>query len=283
MQLKPFGPTGLSLPVIGQGTWDMPESGARKSEAIRAIRRGIELGMTHVDTAEMYGSGAVERLLGEAIAGIPRETLFLASKVLPSNAGYNGTIEACERSLRALKTDYLDLYMLHWPSHVPLSETMRALGDLVRAGKTRFVGVSNFDTEEMLEARELLSGVPLACNQVLYHLRERGIEHRLIPAAAAADIAIVAYTPFGRGQFPRASTQGGETLGRIADKHGATMRQVILAFLTREPNVFTIPKAASVAHVEENAAAGDLRLDADDVAAIEATFPLGRERPLATL
>jgi diketogulonate reductase-like aldo/keto reductase len=283
MQQKAFGPTGVLLPVIGQGTWDMPESGVRKSEAIRAIRRGIELGMTHIDTAEMYGSGAVERLLGEAIAGVPRDSLFLASKVLPSNATYAGTVDACERTLRALKTEYLDLYMLHWPSHVPLSETMRALGDLARAGKTRFVGVSNFDTDEMLEAREILMDVPLACNQVLYHLRERGIEHRLVPAARAADVAVVAYTPFGRGQFPRSATQGGDTLGRIADEHGATQRQVILAFLTREPNVFTIPKAASIEHVEENARAGDLRLDAEDLAAIEASFPLGRERPLATL
>jgi diketogulonate reductase-like aldo/keto reductase len=283
MQHKPFGATGVALPVIGQGTWDMPESGARKAEAIRAIRRGIELGMTHLDTAEMYGSGAVERLLGEAIAGIARETIFVASKVLPSNATYKGTIEACERSLNNLRLKHLDLYMLHWPSSVPLHETMRALGDLVHAGKTRFVGVSNFDVDEMLEAREVLGDIPLACNQVLYHLRERRIEHRLIPAARAANVAIVAYTPFGRGEFPRASSPGGAVLERIATKHGATPRQVILAFLTREPNVFTIPKAATVAHVEENAGAGDLQLDASDVEAIDAAFPAGRAGPLATL
>ena len=283
MQRKAFGATGVSLPVIGQGTWDMPESGARKTEAIRAIRRGIELGMTHLDTAEMYGSGAVERLLGEAVAGFARETLFVASKVLPSNATYKGTIEACERSLNNLRLDFLDLYMLHWPSHIALRETMRALGDLVRAGKTRFVGVSNFDVEEMLEARELLGEIPLVCNQVLYHLRERGIEHRLIPAAREANVAIVAYTPFGRGRFPGNSNTGAGTLERVAAKYDATPRQVILAFLTRESNVFTIPKASSVAHVEENAGAGDLQLDADDIAAIDAAFPAGREGPLATL
>ncbi|HUN29010.1 MAG TPA: aldo/keto reductase [Alphaproteobacteria bacterium] len=283
MQHKAFGATDVALPVIGQGTWDMPESGARKTEAIRAIRRGIELGMTHLDTAEMYGSGAVERLLGEAIAGIARESVFVASKVLPSNASYRGTIEACERSLKNLRLDHLDLYMLHWPSQVPLRETMRALGDLVHAGKTRFVGVSNFDVDEMLEARELLGEIPLACNQVLYHLRERGIEHRLIPAARAANVAIVAYTPFGRGGFPRPSSAGGAVLERVAAKHGATPRQVILAFLTREPNAFTIPKASSVAHVQENAGAGDLRLDASDVEAIDAAFPVGRVGPLATL
>jgi diketogulonate reductase-like aldo/keto reductase len=283
MQHKPFGAPGVSLPVIGQGTWDMPESGARKTEAIRAIRRGIELGMTHLDTAEMYGSGAVERLLGEAIAGTARESIFVASKVLPSNASYKGTLDACERSLKNLRLDYLDLYMLHWPSQVSLRETMRALGDLVHAGKTRFVGVSNFDADEMLEARDLLGEIPLACNQVLYHVRQRGVEHRLIPAARAAGIAIVAYTPFGRGEFPRAATAGGAALEQVAAKHGATPRQVILAFLTREPNVFTIPKASTVSHVEENAGAGDLRLDPGDVAAIGAAFPAGREGPLAML
>jgi diketogulonate reductase-like aldo/keto reductase len=283
MRRKPFGATGVLVPAIGQGTWDMPESGARKAEAIRAMRRGIELGMTHIDTAEMYGSGAVERLVGEAIAGVARETLFVGSKVLPSNASYKGTITACERSLKNLGLEYLDLYMLHWPSNVALHETMRALGDLVHAGKTRFVGVSNFDVEEMLEARELLGEIPLACDQVLYHLRERGVEHRLIPEARAPNVAIVAYTPFGRGQFPRQSSAAAAALEQVAAKHEATTRQVILAFLIREPNVFTIPKAATVAHVEENAGAGDLELDATDIAAIDAAFPVARPGPLATL
>jgi diketogulonate reductase-like aldo/keto reductase len=283
MRSHSFNHTGIALPVIGQGTWDLPEHGARRAEAIRAIRRGIELGMTHLDTAEMYSAGEVERLLGEAIAGVPRDAIFVASKVLPSNATYKGTIDACERSLNNLGLEYLDLYMLHWPSSVPLHETMRALGDLVHAGKTRFVGVSNFDVEEMLEARELLAEIPLACNQVLYHLRERSIEHRLIPVAAAANIAIVAYTPFGRGKFPGATSNGGAVLASVAQKHGATLRQVILAFLTREPNLFTIPKASTVAHVEENAGAGDLQLDAADIAAIDAAFPVGRSGPLATL
>jgi diketogulonate reductase-like aldo/keto reductase len=283
MRSHSFNHTGIALPVIGQGTWDMPEHGARRAEAIAAIRRGVELGMTHLDTAEMYGAGEVERLLGEAIAPMRRNAIFVASKVLPSNATYKGTIDACERSLHNLGLEYLDLYMLHWPSSVALRETMRALGDLVHAGKTRFAGVSNFDVDEMLEARELLGDIPLACNQVLYHLRERGIEHRLIPAARAADVAIVAYTPFGRGRFPSATSNGGAVLERVAQKHGATARQVILAFLTREPNVFTIPKASTVAHVEENAGAGNLLLDAEDIAAIAAAFPVGREGPLASL
>ena len=283
MRKKPFGPTGIELPVIGQGTWDIPESGAAVDEAKRAIRRGIELGMTHLDTAEMYGSGAVERILGEAIRDLPRDMIFVTSKVLPGNASYSNTIAACERTLRRMKLEYLDLYLLHWPSDVPLEETMRALAELVREGKTRFAGISNFDVEDMLDAEQFLANVPLVCNQVLYHLKERGPEHRLIPAAAQHNIAIVAYTPFGRGRFPRQEAGPDGVLGRIAAKHGATPRQVILAFLTRFPNVFTIPKASSVAHVEENARAGDFELDARDIEEIDAAFPLGRERPIATL
>ncbi len=283
MKSKPFAKTGVEVAVIGQGTWDVPESGAALAEAKHAIRRGIELGMTHLDTAEMYGAGRVEELLGEAIAGLPREALFVTSKVLPSNATYEGTIAACERGLRRMKIEYFDLYLLHWPSPHSLEETMRALEALIRAGKTRFVGVSNFDVEEMLEARGYLREVPLSCNQVLYHLRERGAERGLIPTAASHGIAVVAYTPFGRGRFPRAESKEGGTLARIAQKHGATPRQVILAYLTREANVFTIPKASTTAHVEQNAAAGDLLLDAADVAAIDAAFPIGAEGPLATL
>ena len=283
MKFKPFGATGIDLPVIGQGTWDIPERGARAEEAKRAIRRGIELGMTHLDTAEMYGSGAVEELLGQAIAGIPRKSLFITSKVLPSNATFKKTIASCERSLKRLGTDYLDCYLLHWPSSVPLEETMGALAQLVQDGKTRFAGVSNFDVDEMFEAKALLDPIPLACNQVLYHLHERGVEHRLIPQAGAEDIAIVAYTPYGRGRFPAKASREDGVLGSVAKKHRATSRQVILAFLTRESNTFTIPKASRIEHVEENAGAADVVLDAEDIATIDAAFPIGDDRPLATL
>ena len=283
MNSKRFGASNVDVPVIGQGTWDIPERGARAQDAKRAILRGIELGMTHIDTAEMYGAGGVEEFLGDALDGIPRERLFLASKVLPGNASYDGTIAACERSLKRMRIEYLDCYMLHWPSAEPLEETMRALAQLVRDGKTRFAGVSNFDVEDMLEARALLDPVPLVCNQVLYHLRERGIEHGLIARAREAGVAVTAYTPFGRGRFPAASTPGGAVLDGIARKHGATPRQVILAFLTRESNVFSIPKASRIEHVEENAGAANVVLDADDVAAIDAAFPVGDERSLATL
>lgn len=282
MRQRIFGSTGIELPVIGQGTWDMPERGAARKEAIRGIRRGIELGMTHLDTAEMYGAGNVEELLADAIAGLDRSKLFITTKVLPSNADYRGTLAAAQRSLARLKCRYLDLFLLHWPSEYPLKETVRALGELVRGGVTRYVGVSNFESGAMLEAASLLDDVPLACNQVLYNLGERGIEHDLIPAAREHDIAVVAYTPFGRGGFLRRSSGRG-VLEEIARKHSATVHQIALAFLTREPNLFTIPKAARVAHVEENAGAGAIALDARDVAAIDAVFPRGQPGPLATL
>jgi diketogulonate reductase-like aldo/keto reductase len=283
MKTKLFGPTGVDVAVIGQGTWDIPESGDRLSEAKQAIRRGVELGMTHLDTAEMYGLGRVEELLGDAIQGISRERIFVTSKVLPSNARYESTLEACERSLKRMRLEYFDLFLLHWPSEHPLEETMRALEALVQQGKTRFIGVSNFDVDEMLEAASYLRSVPLACNQVLYHLHERSIEHGLIPQARKQKVAIVAYTPFGRGRFPRAESKVGGVLSSIAAKHGATPRQVILAFLTREANVFAIPKASRIAHVEENAGAGDLVLERADCEAIDAAFPRGDDGPLATL
>jgi diketogulonate reductase-like aldo/keto reductase len=279
---KEFGSTRVELPVLGQGTWNMPESGAARKEAQRAIRRGIELGMVHLDTAEMYGSGRVEEIVAETIKGVTRERLFIATKVLPSNASYRGTLAAAERSLERLRCRYLDLFLLHWPGSHPLEETMRAFEALVEQGKTRFVGVSNFEAAEMIEAASYLRSTSLACNQVLYHLCERGIEHEVLPAARARGIAIVAYTPFGRGAFLRSRARR-ETLERIARKHEATVRQVALAFLTLDPAVFAIPKAASVEHVEENAGAAELRLDAGDVTAIDAAFPQGSPGPLATL
>ena len=260
----------------------MPESGAKRKEAQRAIRRGIELGMTHIDTAEMYGAGHVEELLGEAIRGVPRERLFIATKVLPSNATYRGTLRAAERSLQRLGLEYVDLFLLHWPGSHPLEATMRAFDRLVEDGKTRFVGVSNFEASEMTEAASYLRGARLVCNQVLYHLCERGVEHEVLPEARRNGIAIVGYTPFGRGAYLRGARRR-KILGRVAQKHGATVAQVALAFLTRDPALFTIPKAARVEHVEENAGAGELELDKEDVAEIDAAFPPGERGPLATL
>lgn len=271
-----FGPTGRAVPVVGQGTWNVPTRGARADEAKGALRRGIELGMVHVDTAEMYGDGAAERLLGDAIVGLPREQLFLVSKVLPSNAAYDGTIRACEASLKRMRVDYLDCYLLHWRGSVPLAETMRALERLVRDGKIRALGVSNFDVADLNEARAALEREPIACNQVLYHLGERTVEEHELPYCREHDIALVAYTPFGRGDW--ADRPGAHAVEAIARKRGATPRQMVLAFLTRDPLAFTIPKASTLAHVEENARAGDLHLDDDEIAAIDQAFPVRRRR-----
>jgi len=283
MKRKAFGATGVELPVIGQGTWNMPESGAKLKEAQRAIRRGIELGMTHLDTAEMYGAGRVEELLGETIRGIPRDRLFITTKVLPSNANYCGTLRAAERSLQRLGLEYVDLFLLHWPGSHPLEATMRAFDDLVASGKARFVGVSNFELSEMTEAASYLRGARLACNQVLYHLCKRGVEHEILPEARRRGIAVVGYTPLGRGAYLRAGAKRREALERVARKHEATVAQVALAFLTRDPALFTIPKAARVEHVEENAGAGELTLDKQDLAQIDAAYPRGEAGPLATL
>lgn len=276
MKTRPFGATGRDVPVIGQGTWNVPTRGSEAEAAKHALRRGIELGMVHIDTAEMYGDGAAERLAGEAIAGFPREQLFVVSKVLPSNASYDGTIRACEASLGRMGLDYFDCYLLHWPGSYPLRDTMRALEKLVADGKIRSLGVSNFDTAQMKEAIDALEREPLACNQLLYHLNERTIEAHEIPFCKNNGIAVTAYTPFGRGDYEDAASA--KTLEKVATKHGATVRQVILAFVTREPMMFTIPKAAKIAHVEENAGAGDLQLDADDIAEIDRAYPARKRR-----
>ncbi|HEY6237293.1 MAG TPA: aldo/keto reductase [Candidatus Elarobacter sp.] len=276
MIARAFGPTGRDVPIIGQGTWNVPTRGARADEAKVALRRGVELGMVHVDTAEMYGDGAAERLVGEAIAGLPREQLFLVSKVLPSNASYDGTIRACEASLKRMRVDYLDCYLLHWRGSTPVGETMRALEKLVRDGKTRALGVSNFEVADLEEARVALETERIACNQVLYHLGERTVETHEAPYCREHDIAIVGYTPFGRGDW--ADRPGARVLGEIARKHGATPHQVILAFLTREPINYAIPKSSTLEHVDENAGAGDLRLDDAEIAAVDEAFPVKRRR-----
>jgi diketogulonate reductase-like aldo/keto reductase len=271
-----FGPTSRDVPRIGQGSWNLPLRGAGADEAKRALRRGVELGMTHIDTAEMYGDGGAERLIGEAIRDLPRDALFLVSKVLPSNATYAGTIAACEASLARLGVDYLDCYLLHWRGSIPLRETLRAMEQLVADGKIRSLGVSNFDVDDLREAHALLEREPLTCNQVLYHLGERTIELHEFAYCREHATAIVGYTPFGRGDYE--DRPGTAVLERIARKHEATVRQVILAFLTRDPIAFAIPKASSIAHAAENAGAGDLVLDPADVDALDAAFPARARR-----
>ncbi len=282
MDVRPFGGTAVDVPAIGQGTWDVPERGARAREAQAALRLGVQLGMTHIDTAEMYGSGGAEEVLAEAIRGVARESLFIASKVLPSNASFEGTIAACERSLRRLKLDYLDLYMLHWPSSYPIEDTMSALERLVEDGKIRFLGVSNFDVDELAAAQRALRRERIACDQVLYHLQERGIETRLLPYCREKEIAIVAYTPFGRGRFPGNRGQR-EVLEAVAQRHGKTVRQVVLRFITRDAGLFTIPKASVSEHVRENAGGAGWALSSDDLAAIDGAFVVKDHGTLATL
>jgi len=275
MQRRAFGPTGREVAVIGMGTWNFEH--APRAAAIAALRRGLDFGMDHIDTAEMYGSGAAEELVGEAIAG-RRDEVFLVSKVLPHNASRAGTRTACERSLARLRTDRLDCYLLHWRGSHPLAETIAAFEELRRAGKVLSWGVSNFDTADLDEALKLAGGVPIACNQVLYHLLERSIEHAVIPWCEQHKAAVVAYSPFGHARFPGPQTAGGRVLAEIAREIGATPRQTALAFLVRRPSVFAIPKAADPQHAEENAAAGDLELLPEQVARLDAAFPLPRRQ-----
>jgi len=262
----------VRVPFIGQGTWQMEQDD--RSSAIAALRAGLELGLTHIDTAELYGSGRVEALIAEVLADSPRrrDELFLVSKVMPNHASRAGTIRACEQSLKHLRTDYLDCYLLHWPGDEPLADTLGAFEELREAGKIRAWGVSNFDERELAQALAIAGPGKITCNQVLYHLKQRDIEHAVVPWCQAHDVAVVGYTPFGRASFPPAGA-GGKVLADIAAKRGATARQIALAFLTREPYLFAIPKASKAEHVRENAAARDIRLEAAEIAALETAFP----------
>jgi diketogulonate reductase-like aldo/keto reductase len=270
LRKQKFGGNGPDVPVIGQGTWYI-DHGDRKG-AVTALRRGIELGMTHIDTAEMYGDA--ELVVAEAISG-KRDEVFLVSKVLPSNASRRGTITACERSLKRLQTDRLDCYLLHWRGSYALDDTVAAFAELVAAGKIRSWGVSNFDTDDLEELLAVAGRGKIACNQVLYHLQERAIEHAVIPWCEAHGVAVVAYSPFGHNDFPSPRSKPGEVLRTIADAHDASPRQVALSFLTRNPAVFAIPKAASVEHAADNAAAGKLTLSKSELAALDKAFPRG--------
>lgn len=271
MEQKKFGTGGPDVSVIGQGTWYL-DRGDRKS-AVAALRRGIEAGMTHIDTAEMYGDA--ELVIADAIAELPRDKLFLVSKVLPSNASRRGTITACERSLKRLKTDHLDCYLLHWRGSYPFEETVAAFDELVAAGKIRSWGVSNFDHDDLDELLAVAGKRKIACNQVLYHLQERAIEHAVIPWCERHGVAVVAYSPFGHNEFPSPRSKAGEVLQAIADAHKASARQVALAFLTRAPSVLAIPKASSAEHAADNAGAGTLDLGDSEIAALDKAFPRG--------
>ena len=279
MEQRPFGSLQHEVPIIGQGSWYIDD--AHRPTAIAALRRGLDLGMTHIDTAEMYGDA--ESVVGEAIAG-RRDEVFLVSKVLPSNASHSGTVEACNRSLARLRTDRLDCYLLHWPGSHPLEETFAGFERLSEQGKILSWGVSNFDVANLQAAWAAGGQGRIACNQVLYHLEERAIEHAVLPWCEDHGVATVAYSPFGHGSFPGPRSPGRRVLEEIAATHGATARQVALRFLVRRQSVFTIPKASSPEHAADNAGAGALRLTVAELARIDAAFPLGaRPRRLPML
>ena len=279
MIMRKFGWTNVEVSLIGQGTWMIEGTNHRNTYgiAIESLRLGLEVGMNHIDTAEMYGNGVVEELVGRAIAGRQqrREEIFLVSKVLPSNASYYDTLRGCDRSLQRLNTDYLDLYLIHWPSSDhPIGETMRAMETLVKEGKVKFIGVSNFDLKQLQEAENALQNEKIACNQVMYNLNSRGIERNLLPYCLKKGIAIVGYSPFGHGYFPSVESEGGRILVEIAERHQKTPYQVVLNFIINHTNIFTIPKTSRPNRVLENSNSIGWKLTESDIKAINQGFPV---------
>jgi diketogulonate reductase-like aldo/keto reductase len=274
MRTVSFGSSGPAVSVIGQGTWYIEQ--ADRASAVKALRHGIDVGLTHIDTAEMYGDGAAEDIIGEAIEGC-RDDVFLVSKVLPWNASFDGTIAACEDSLARLGTDRLDGYLLHWRGQHPLEETFAAMEKLVDDGKILSIGVSNFDVDDLDAAIEVVGDGRLSCNQVLYHIEERAIEHSVLPWCTENGVSLVAYSPFGHNAFPSQRSKGWPALNHVAAKHGVNERQVALAFLARSKNVLVIPKSVNLQHLSDNAGAADLVLDGDDIQALDVAFPRGRK------
>jgi diketogulonate reductase-like aldo/keto reductase len=260
-------PDGESVPAYGQGTWHMGENRGRRAEEVAALKLGIELGITLIDTAEMYGNGVAEEIVAEAIKG-RRDKLFIVSKVLPYNSSQKGTIEACERSLKRLKTDRIDLYLLHWRGSHPFAETLAGFERLQRDGKIRHHGVSNFDRGHMEEWTRLDAGKSVASNQILYNLTRRGPEFDLIPWCRQKTISIMAYSPIEQGRM-----LGHKALGEVATRHGAAPAQVALAWLLRQDGMMVIPKASRQQHVRENLGALDLKLTDQDLADLDRAFP----------
>ena len=263
---------GREVPTLGLGTWRMGESSRLRSQEIAALQRGIDLGMTLIDTAEMYGEGATEELIGEAIQG-RRDRVFLVTEVYPHNASRRGTVAACERSLKRLGVDRIDLYLLHWRGSVPLAETLEVFADLKRAGKIAAFGVSNFDTKDMDEAWTAPNGREIATDQILYNLTRRSAEHDLLPWLRVNGIPVMAYSPVEQGRLVKQSK-----LAAIAQKRGATPAQVALAWLLAQPDAIAIPKAGNPKHVEENRGAANLELSADEMAALDGAFPRPKTR-----
>ena len=270
-------PGGEPMPVLGLGTWGMGEDASRAGQEADALRHGLDLGIRLIDTAEMYADGRAEQVTGAAMKG-RRDDVFLVSKVLPGNASRAGTIAACERSLKNLGTDRIDLYLLHWRGPHPLAETLAGFEALMQAGKIRHWGVSNFDMEDCRELEQLAPG-KVATNQVLYNLMRRGIEYDLLPWSRGRGVPVMAYSPIEQGRLLKYPA-----LGKVAERYGATPAQIALAWLLRQPGIVAIPKAARTAHVEENLAALDIRLDSEDLALLDRAFPPpASARPLEML
>jgi len=268
--------TGENLPVLGAGTWNMGENGARADDEVEVLKLALDLGLTLIDTAEMYGAGGAEKIVGRAAAG-GRDEVFIVSKVYPHNATFDGTMAACERSLQRLATGHIDLYLLHWRGSSPLADTVEAFERLKEQGKIRHWGVSNFDTDDMEELLALPAGRNCAANQVLYNLNQRGIEWQLLPECRKREVPIMAYSPLAQGPLARH-----RALAPIARKHGVTPATIALAWTIRGPGVIAIPKTSDRDRMRENAAAADLILDRDDLAALDRAFPPpSRKNPLA--
>lgn len=271
-------PGGEAVAALGQGTWFMGESASMRSQEVAALRLGLDLGMSLIDTAEMYADGGAEEVVGEAFAG-RRDEVFIVSKVLPENATRRGTIAACERSLKRLRTDRIDLYLLHWRGRPPLADTLEAFAELMKAGKIRHWGVSNFDTSDMEELLGVARGNAAGTNQVLYNLTRRGIEYDLVPACRARKIPIMAYSPIEQGRMLRHAA-----LKQVAEGHDATPAQVALAWLLRQEGIIAIPKTSSTAHLRENHAAIGLKLTQADLTVLDKAFPPPKgPRPLEML
>ena len=272
---------GAEVPALGLGTWYLGDDAGRRAREIAALRTGIEKGMTLIDTAEMYGGGRSERLVGEAIKGTERGRLFIVSKVLPNNAGRRGIFRSCEESLKRLGTDYLDLYLLHWRGSVPLAETVECMEKLERDGLIRGWGVSNFDTDDMDELRRVKGGDGCLVNQVLYHAASRGIEYSLLPQMRKRGVALMAYCPLAQGGSLRRGLFRSRALNDIAVRRGATVAQILLAWAIRGGNTVAIPRSSSPEHTAENAGADAIELTAEELAAIDREFaPPRRKEPL---
>ncbi|CAC9521489.1 aldehyde reductase [Leishmania donovani] len=271
-------PDGTAAPALGQGVWMMGEKPENRTRELAALRAGMEAGMTLIDTAEMYGNGRSERLVAEAIKETPRERLFIVSKVLPTNASRATIFRSCDASLQNIGTDYLDLYLLHWRGRVPLPETVTCMEELVKSGKIRRWGVSNFDVDDMKELWRVPGGDKCAVNQVLYHLGSRGIEYDLLPWLREHNVPVMAYCPIAQAGELKSELYKSTVVQSVAARHNATVTQVLLAFVLRSGHVIAIPRSSNPAHTKENAAADSIELTEVDMAQLDAAFPAPKHK-----